>query len=366
MKLLIVIVGAGATADSTLPSTFGDENRPPLTNDLVTQGRYQGTIANWRPVGGLIGTLRDRLRALSGSTSSISLEAELRKIAGEASGSLPVRRQLLAFRYYVQDIMGGVSRSWYRAHDGALNAAWLVNELGRWQDRSREPIAYISFNYDTILDNALADWYGWSWYQRDSLTLDAYVRTGNPFSLFKPHGSWNWAQLSTLGVDKPLDQRQAYDLMQTSDILFEFGEARLYPELDTEPLSPNLLVGAMQRYAPGQLAPVAPALALPLADKTKMVISTAHQQELFTCLRAASGVLMIGWHAGEDYVRKLLRDTVPAGTSFALVSPNAVDNADRIKGDLESPDMLPIGKGFAALREGGDLEDALRQMYAPD
>lgn len=368
--MLVVIVGAGASADGTFPSTLGENGRPPLTNELVAPGKYQSTIAEWPPVGQLITRLRDSLRALGDATSSVALETELGRIAAEAQGSVPVARQLLAFRFYVQEIVKDVSIRWYRAHDGDLNAAWLVSELGRWQDRTGEVITYVSFNYDTILDNALADWYGWSWYRGDDLSLDAYVTTGSPFYLFKPHGSWNWAQPASFTVSTDpnrspshLERAAAFVALEGADVEYRWGEARLYPKGSGN--LPDLSVGSMPRRSPNDVSPVAPALALPLSDKTRMVVSNTHQQELTRCLNQAKGVLSIGWHAGEEYIRKLLKENVPAGTSFALVSPNAADNARRLEGDLNSPTMYPMGMGFATFHGDNRLNAALESIYGP-
>ena len=104
-----------------------------------------------RAAGGIMTYLR---RHIDGTTS---LEEVLDEIPGAEAG---VTRELVAFRFYLQDYIRAVSREVETLTGGATNHAELVDRLDRW--RGGDAVTYVTFNYDTILDSALRGHYAWT------------------------------------------------------------------------------------------------------------------------------------------------------------------------------------------------------------
>jgi hypothetical protein len=163
--MLMVILGAGASYDFEM-SHRDLAWRAPLTDELVNESLNTTTLLNEIPdqaASGLVAYLR-RERRKSGRDS---LESALDRLLGTSSP-----RDLLAFRMYVQDYLERVSRLGVQEVGSVTNHALLVWTIESWRavQKNREPIAYVTFNYDTILDQALAGQYGWSPVNR-SMTL---------------------------------------------------------------------------------------------------------------------------------------------------------------------------------------------------
>lgn len=177
---MLALFGAGASydsidVDSALSATRTDlrEWRPPTVNELFQPRDTFGSIMerSWfKPAIPLVVDLRRRLTA-----RGTSLEHELDLIQGQADdGDEPAARGLMALRFYLLELLTHSSREWPRSGFGTTNYHWLVDRLDRWARLSGEPVLYVTFNYDALLERAIADVHDWSF-----TSLDRYTSHGS-------------------------------------------------------------------------------------------------------------------------------------------------------------------------------------------
>jgi hypothetical protein len=74
----------------------------------------------------------------------------------EASDGNPsLRRSFTALRFYLRDAIAHCQVEWPKQVGGATNYAWLVREVEHWRSRVDGYVAWVTFNYDTLLEDAL-------------------------------------------------------------------------------------------------------------------------------------------------------------------------------------------------------------------
>lgn len=153
--MLIVIFGAGASFDSVDPQDFvGIDPRfqPPLTNGLFRDvPHYNEALDLYPQFSGLISWLRRVGR------ENRNLEQELLSLRNRAEGQHADERalvQLAAIRYYLRRVLFISGELWSYMSHGATSYATLLERIRRWHLRTDEPVSFITFNYDTLLDKA--------------------------------------------------------------------------------------------------------------------------------------------------------------------------------------------------------------------
>jgi hypothetical protein len=184
----MVILGAGASYDSELPDApiAGSEAiRPPLARELV-DWRFAPFATRYpasRPVVA-------RLRAVLDADPASALETELAELIAESGASPDIARQLMAFRFYLRDIIGETTREWMTRLNGFTQYVTLLDRLGAWQRHTLEPVTLVTFNYDRMLEMAAEDQVvGWRFTGFDSYT------ERDDWRLLKLHGSVDWARV---------------------------------------------------------------------------------------------------------------------------------------------------------------------------
>lgn len=168
--MLLVVVGAGAS-NNFIPGRIDidPELIPPLTDELVSNlPANRAVLASLpeRAASGLVAELRRRI-------GSQSLEKVLDEIVSEDGDST---REMIAFRLYLQALLGRVSDKGVTAVGAVTNQTHLVRKIERWrrQHDSDNPVLYVTFNYDTILDQAIGSEHQWL-KGRGGPALDDYI-----------------------------------------------------------------------------------------------------------------------------------------------------------------------------------------------
>jgi hypothetical protein len=119
----------------------------------------------------------------------VAIEQELARIQAQADRFPEVHSELAAIRYYIRfAILECVSR-WATLHSGITNYATLVREIERWRQEFAEKVAFVTFNYDTMLEDSLLQVLN-----LDLPNFQAYVAHSD-YRVFKLHGSTNWGQV---------------------------------------------------------------------------------------------------------------------------------------------------------------------------
>ena len=315
-----------------------------MARQLFTQ-TYDKYVAQHPVAGPLVAYLR-------GLPEGTNLEAELDRIQAEDVPNSPTRRrQVIALRYYLRDVLRDAA-DFETYAPAQTNYHVLMDRLVMWQEKTRAPITLVSFNYDTMLERAVEVVTG-----RDLSDLTSYV-SNEKLRLFKPHGSVNWGRIVAndmtirdLALNPGATERNLLELAGREDIQL----TNEYFVADTS------AIGAMN----GRV--MVPALTVPIQRKLDFECPPAHVDLLREALRGLKWVLSIGWRAGEQNFLDLWRGsgtyTQPrfvAGNGRAE-SGEAVVNSLR-KADLRFSETFVSGT-FTQLLKDDTLKRLLEKRF---
>lgn len=310
--MLLVVLGAGASADFAANGSDAPFWRPPLTDELVADDPRVIEMLNGVPLraaSGVIAEVRHLLKSRGGDDTLEDVLDELAARDGLES------RTLIAFRLFVQAYLDRVSKRGMEEIGGVTNQTLLVRTIEHWRPDD-EPVLYVTFNYDTILDQALAGEFGWDHRQGDQDTLAGYLSDPR-FRLFKLHGSCNWGQRTTtvspytqyhVGSTPVNAPREA--LIRETAHLASLGVTAHFTFMD-DPLqqAQDWWSTVTDETPAGGVPPnffVVPALAIPLRTKATFTCPESHVSALRELLPQVDRIITIGWKAGEpDFVAML-------------------------------------------------------------
>lgn len=184
--MLMVIFGAGASYDSA-PSLSAkvaslNEHRPPLANQLFSNRKEFVTAMNQFP------ECLPVIPYLQHLSDGSSVEAVLEQLQGEAQNYPPRHRQITSIRYYLQFMIRQCQSNWEADFaKGITNYTTFMDQIEHWRYKAGEKVCLVTFNYDTMLENAFP-FVGIS-----VRNLNDYIADPN-YKLIKVHGSVNWAR----------------------------------------------------------------------------------------------------------------------------------------------------------------------------
>jgi SIR2-like domain len=322
--MLMVIFGAGASYDSwsSYPpnvSPLDDGNlRLPLANQLFL------SIPSFRVISQKYPPCQPLLPYLE---SHSNIEQELEKFR-EQSGSDPVcARQLLALQYYIRDVIRECESRWSARTHGVSNYKTLLDQIRKHPD-----LCFVTFNYDTLLETALAG------LGVQIPNIAGYVSEPK-CALFKLHGSTNWerrvpANKTTLYAAS--SEPQEKDLLDSSPVFDDSSFVRKIGD-------PHSGESMTQRYYSY------PALAIPTAAKSTFVCPPEHVRVLTECIPKVTRILIVGWRAAEQHFLQMLATGLskPVRVMAVCEKPDAsTETLDRLK------PIAPPGSTLLAARGG--------------
>lgn len=355
--MLLVIFGAGASFDSVphlapnarsiAPITFlqgrslHDADRPPLASQLFED---RPTFVE------LMKEFPDCLPIIPLLRGEVQVERQLALFEQQAK-KYPTRyRQLLAIRFYLHRMLLMCQQGWASRHNAITNYATLLDAIRRWREESSEKVCFVTFNYDTMLEEAMQQVLGMRFDDRGPFkgVLPSYI--SNPsYQLIKLHGSVDWG----LEVSFPERPRSPQDLFEHA------------AELEVS----NRFVKADSNIHFGNGVYGLPALAIPVENKSEFVCPEPHRDVLVASLPSVTKVIAIGWRATEQNFLGMLHNRLTGlndGVDLMVVSGDE-------KGVAETTNNLGIGApgvtgrrallsvGFTGLiNEIGHLESFLR------
>ena len=162
-----------------------DIERLPLANQLFDGRESFSSVVEQYPE---VRSIAARLQRTT------NLEAELDLIAEEGADDPQVGCQLVAMRFYLRSVIAVAQRSLAEETHGVDNYHTLLDEIRKWQLRTDSEVCFITFNYDTLLEEACAD--SFAEFEQTS-DLDWYVDSHPKVRVYKPHGSITWGQKVT-------------------------------------------------------------------------------------------------------------------------------------------------------------------------
>jgi len=279
--MLMIILGAGASYDSyssRLPSTDSkDLGRPPLANELFGDRDYFNELLH------KYGQCREILPQLRGQPA---LEELLERLQEEAKTFLHGQQQLMAVKYYIRAAIECYEEQWRSIHRGATSHLALLNRIERWRKSKDRSVAIVTFNYDTIMEEALSSYLN---YRFNDL---AHYIEGHDYKLFKLHGSVNWGHLTRV----QMSHLESMSMDKLEQRIIEWTGStgvQIYPDrfrMQSEALS--LMQGG---YA------LLPALAIPVKRKDSFSCPKEHLTELEKVIPNVDRILSIGWRGQEQH-----------------------------------------------------------------
>lgn len=258
------------------------------------------------------------------------MEDILARFADEAPSNPHRLVQLAAVRFYLQSVIVSCENAWYRDKPVPTNMMALYDEIENARG-TRAHAAFVTFNYDRIIEDALLN-RGWG--IRDIRDYALPSRT----ALFKLHGSVDWARpvaeydRSVFGGGK---WEVARAVCEKSATFGAPGEIFHWNDM------PNSVA---------KEAVTLPALAIPVKSKTSFECPDAHVSALVQRLPLVTAVLTIGWRGAETQFLQLLRDKVRPDVEALCVS-DSNDNADataaQLRTALPAATVRTFGAGFS-------------------
>jgi hypothetical protein len=349
--VLLVIFGAGASYDSApdfWPPSQGplEEDRLPLANGLFDLRPIFVEAADGFPD---CKAVLPRLRA-----KDVSVEAALARVRDEGANWPPALQELAAVQYYLHMALWRCEDAWQNRHHGVTNYVALLREISKWRDGASQPVCFVTFNYDRMLERAMEQVL-----KLQPRTLDVYAHRN--YTLIKLHGSVDWGR-EIDGIDDP----RIFHTYPIQRLIAEAAALKIssrYRAVTTFPM----------RIAGDRL--VFPALSIPLERKDEFNCPDEHVQQLEQFLPEVTRILTIGWRGAEHRFMSMLRhglkDTpklmiVSGRDEDALVTARAFGLGKRGESVFGEPFVHPlyiaINSGFTnlVLNERAQLEEFLR------
>ena len=308
----MVIFGAGASYDSSPTYTIGmappdaigiadDYFRPPLAKDLfANRPLFIQALELFPQCKAVVPRLRDPA-VVSGQKS---IETLLQEIEKEAEGYPRGHEELAAVRCYLQRAISQCEIQWRSITKRVTNYLWLLREIERMH-RGDDPVCLVTFNYDTLLEDALED------RGLKIERMEDYVDRSCLFRLFKLHGSVNWAQEVRDPLPANINRRYA-------------------PAVLTYLVKRGPKLQALNRFVicdPSSMGvfnerPIFPAIAIPVEKKQEFQCPPDMLESLRSSLPHVTKIITIGWRATEGHFLKLLKENLRPGVYLSIVAGN--------------------------------------------
>lgn len=342
-QLLLVIFGAGASYDSSGPVPREPKSlAPPLAKDLLERhfDPFAVSLPASRPI-------INRLRSRMSQGNPTSLEVELARFIEEAAGSPEFRQQLVAFRFYLHRVIEHTVSDWLAYTGGFTHYLTLLGRLYEWHLATRSRVRLATFNYDTMLEQALESFFSdWRF-----VKPHAYIERDD-FRLYKLHGSTTWSRV----IEAHRTQGEPM-----VDAALDYARARLPTGGRIEGWRPKENVDT-----DGALT--LPAMAVPMAAKTEFECPQDHLDALRAELPSVTHVLIVGWRAAEPHAVDLLTGSEPREGLFPSYALGIVGGSEQGIEELRSNLGIVAKKGRYIFSEANGFSAfilGLEQIIVP-
>jgi hypothetical protein len=327
MAKLAIIFGAGASYDflptypPSNPSDHLRDYRIPLADQLFeNRAEFADLASKLRRLRPILPGLRHR----SGNRSVEEVLEELRSL--EKNDPYWPRRQqeLTSIRFYLQQAIWSSEIAMLGHAAGLSNYLTLIGYIEQFR-RSKEPVIFITFNYDTLIERALSCHF-------DDFSFKAindYIRRPN-YKLFKLHGSVNWG--NPIVEDARLDVRQPIERIRES--LIDLSDSIQYDSDQFVVLNEPRVVVSEWVYVP--------AISIPVQTKSHFSCPREWLAPLETFLDGVSNLLVVGWRGSEEHFLKRAVPVLKKNADLQLSIVSAAEpSAKETQARLENAGLKP-------------------------
>ena len=346
---MMVVLGAGASYDSSpdfSPPSHDNDIRPPLTQGLFSLRGINAEAAENFPRCQLV---LDQLRNLRPDTS---VEQELEKLRDEAAPDYQeVRRQLVSIQFYLQWVISKTQHEWNQRIHRQTNYRTLLGQIDR--HRKGEQVCFVTFNYDTLLEEAFSS------LSKPFSSLDDYV--SGDYKIIKLHGSVNWARELT-GSNPTTMGNQIAAANESVSMAEKLQVNERFHIADLNPLrNDGWICAFMDVPSKPARQRVFPAIAIPFVNKTNFECPAEHQKVLKECISRTDKLLIIGWKGAEVNFINLLFEGLSKDVPKMMVSRNR-ESARKIVTTTPLQAIISLGRdwlaetGFTGELRSGQIE----------
>lgn len=283
--MLAVIFGAGASHDAF--PTFPVDGRSmgharlPLANQLFDdRPEFEATRERFRDCLALIPYLQNRPDGQS--VEQVLEQFELVAATDNGKRGARTRQQLTAFKFYLQSIISGCEHAAIGMAHGVTNHLTLLDLIEKKRQKD-EAVCLITFNYDCLIERALADAIPFS-----ISCPGEYVSRPN-YKLFKLHGSVNWGHEvmeAPGGLFKGRNDPEMNEMIRAADKIKYTNDFEIVDQI------PAFNQGAKRLF---------PAITVPAERKTKFSCPDKHIDVIKAILPNVTKLLIIGWRGAEKH-----------------------------------------------------------------
>ncbi len=305
----LIILGAGASFDFSYdPAIVNSPNRPPLANNLFSDNHLR--ILNKYP-----GAFHLSTEILLSNDIEHYFQSQWNKI--ENTTNTILFENLVNTQFYLHELFEHISNSNF--NNRRNNYSFLAKQAHEYSLSTGEHIAIVSFNYDTLIEEALVNQ---ARYHFNS--LNDYIDYENKhILLFKPHGSWNWVKRFKSDITNPHTRNR---ILGVSDFAKEIYQKRMYHHQLTELLEDNISIyNKPNNVLPGQIYKEfshLPQLLIPYKEKDEYIMPEGHENYMNYFLRDIEDILIVGWKGAEIKFQELLKNKL----NNKKISVNIVNN----------------------------------------
>lgn len=304
----LVILGAGASHGYS-DDIIAQEQMPPLSLGLFGQ-QYNHLIGLYPGVRNLSNELRYAIDIEDFFEKKWKLITE--------SYNPELLRNLINIQFYLHDLFRNVI---YNGHIGMERSHYssLSNFANEYVRIKNEQVIFVSFNYDTLLEDALKA----NGHTERFNTIDDYVDPNkNKLLLFKPHGSCNWRKeiglysfenkhIKSNGIISSLYELNNNPFEKIHEFAKFLYEERIMLDSINELIEDKSIVPkrSLDYNTPETYHNYIyyPQLLIPYKKKDDFIMPSNHQALLKHYLENITDILIIGWKGTEDKFNELLK-----------------------------------------------------------
>jgi hypothetical protein len=210
-------------------------------------------------------------------------------------------RQLLALRLYLRDTLWDCGTRWSAEADRTTNYLTLVNRIRDWQRFTDADVVLVTFNYDTLLEQACESVLGWNF-----ASVSSYLDFPK-WLILKPHGSVDWG-IQIRGARPGASEQEALRVL--------IGDAEQLFHLDMSIRQYDKLTSRSVLF---RNTIYLPAIAIPLGTKAYFECPPSHLQTFSDSLSAVTRILVIGWRGDEPKFMERFRGILQSAVQIQIV-----------------------------------------------